>query len=312
MLVMTAGPQLFLLGAYGIEGKGPSATGTPLLLLKILIAGVGVALFYTAIAMAVSSLTTRRAVAAVAIVLLLLVPSIVAARRDREQRRPRRARAARSARRGARVRLAGLRRHPRHRRRATDHQGLDRARRRGARRLDRARCRRVPGSATAAGEAPMSESTTRRCADRGPRRLEVVRERRRRLRRQLRHRPRDHGAARPERRRQVDDAPDALRAGKALEGNGAAPRQRSALQHRASRASSGSCRSRKGCSSPSPHSRSCACRPASTAFPIPTARPGRRSRPSSSTRTTSVGCRPTRRACASGSSSPRRSSTTRG
>ena len=57
----------------------PSATGTPLLLLKILTAGVGVALFYTAIAMAVSSLTTRRAVAAVAIVLLLLVPSIVVA-----------------------------------------------------------------------------------------------------------------------------------------------------------------------------------------------------------------------------------------
>jgi ABC-2 type transport system permease protein len=77
-LVMTAGPQLFLLGAYNIEGKGPSAAGTPLLLLKILVAGVGVALFYTAVAMAVSSLTTRRAVAAVAIVLLLLVPSIVA------------------------------------------------------------------------------------------------------------------------------------------------------------------------------------------------------------------------------------------
>ena len=46
-------------------------------MLKILTAGVGVALFYTAVAMAVSSLTTRRAVAAVAIVLVLLVPSIV-------------------------------------------------------------------------------------------------------------------------------------------------------------------------------------------------------------------------------------------
>jgi ABC-2 type transport system permease protein len=75
-LVMTAGPELFLLAAYDIEGKGPSASGTPLLLLKILSAGIGVALFYTAIAMAVASLTTRRAVAAVAIVLLLLVPSI--------------------------------------------------------------------------------------------------------------------------------------------------------------------------------------------------------------------------------------------
>jgi ABC-2 type transport system permease protein len=78
MLVMTAGPQLFLLAAYDIEGKGPSATGTPKLLLEILTAGIGVALFYTAVAMAVSSLTTRRAVAAVAIVLILLVPSIAA------------------------------------------------------------------------------------------------------------------------------------------------------------------------------------------------------------------------------------------
>ena len=98
MLVMTAGPQLFLVGAYGIEGSGPSATGTPLLLLQILVAGIGVALFYTAVAMAVSSLTTRRAVAAVAIVLVLLVPSIVVERRRREQRRTRRARAACSAR----------------------------------------------------------------------------------------------------------------------------------------------------------------------------------------------------------------------
>ena len=76
MLVMTAGPQIFLLAAYGVENAGPSAAGTPLLLLRILVAGIGVALFYTAVAMAVSSLTTRRAVAAVATVLLLLVPSI--------------------------------------------------------------------------------------------------------------------------------------------------------------------------------------------------------------------------------------------
>jgi ABC-2 type transport system permease protein len=77
MLVMTAGPQLFLLAAYGIENNGPSLAGTPLLLLRILTAGVVIALFYTAASMAVSSLTTRRSVAAVAIVLLLIVPSIV-------------------------------------------------------------------------------------------------------------------------------------------------------------------------------------------------------------------------------------------
>jgi len=76
MLAMTAGPQLFILAAYAVENAGPSATGTPSLLLRILVAGIGVALFYTAVAMAVSSLTTRRAVAAVAIVLVLLVPSI--------------------------------------------------------------------------------------------------------------------------------------------------------------------------------------------------------------------------------------------
>ena len=77
MLAMTAGPQLFLMGAYGVENHGPSAAGTPLLVLRILTAGIGVAVFYTAVAMAASSLTTRRAVAAVAIVLLLIVPSIV-------------------------------------------------------------------------------------------------------------------------------------------------------------------------------------------------------------------------------------------
>jgi ABC-2 type transport system permease protein len=76
MLVMTAGPQLFILAAYAVENAGPSALGTPLLLLRILGAGLGVALFYTAVSMAVSSLTTRRAVAAVATVLVLLVPSI--------------------------------------------------------------------------------------------------------------------------------------------------------------------------------------------------------------------------------------------
>ena len=69
-------PQLFLLAAYAAENAGPSALETPLLLLRILVAGVGVALVYTAVAMGVSSLTTRRAVAAVATVLVLLVPTI--------------------------------------------------------------------------------------------------------------------------------------------------------------------------------------------------------------------------------------------
>ena len=76
MLVMTIGPQLFLLVSYTIVSAGPSVGDAPLLLLRIVVSGVGVALFYTAVAMGVSSLTTRRAVAAVATVLVLLVPQI--------------------------------------------------------------------------------------------------------------------------------------------------------------------------------------------------------------------------------------------
>jgi ABC-2 type transport system permease protein len=76
MSVMTIGPQLFLVGSYTVVGAGPSLGGAPLLLLRVVVSGIGVALFYTAVAMGVSSLTTRRAVAAVATVLLLLIPPI--------------------------------------------------------------------------------------------------------------------------------------------------------------------------------------------------------------------------------------------
>jgi len=76
MCVMTIGPQLFLLVSYTVVSAGPSLGEAPLLLLRIVVSGVGVALFYTAVAMGVSSLTTRRAVAAVATVLVLLIPPI--------------------------------------------------------------------------------------------------------------------------------------------------------------------------------------------------------------------------------------------
>jgi ABC-2 type transport system permease protein len=76
MLTMTVGPQLFLLVSYTIVGAGPSLGEAPLLLLRIVVSGVGVALYYTAVSMGLSSLTTRKAVAAVAIVLVLLVPTI--------------------------------------------------------------------------------------------------------------------------------------------------------------------------------------------------------------------------------------------
>jgi ABC-2 type transport system permease protein len=76
MAAMTMGPQVFLVVAYSVVSAGPSLGDAPLLLVRIVVSGIGVALFYSAVAMAVSSLTTRRAVAAVAIVLVLLVPSI--------------------------------------------------------------------------------------------------------------------------------------------------------------------------------------------------------------------------------------------
>ena len=51
MLMMTVGPQLFLLVAYTVVSAGPSLGDAPLLLLRIVVSGIGVALFYTAVAM---------------------------------------------------------------------------------------------------------------------------------------------------------------------------------------------------------------------------------------------------------------------
>jgi ABC-2 type transport system permease protein len=76
MLLMTTGPQLFMLVSFTVEGAGPPLTEVPQLLGRIAVAGLGVGLFYTSVSLAVSSLTTRRTVAAIAIVLLLFVSQI--------------------------------------------------------------------------------------------------------------------------------------------------------------------------------------------------------------------------------------------
>lgn len=76
MLLMTMGPQLFMLASFTIEGAGPPLQEVARLLFEILVAGIAVALLYTAVSMAVSSFTNRRTVAAVAIVMIMIVPGI--------------------------------------------------------------------------------------------------------------------------------------------------------------------------------------------------------------------------------------------
>jgi ABC-2 type transport system permease protein len=77
MLLITVAPLLFMLMAFVLAGYAPGIAETPELLLQIVASGIATALIYTALSMAVSSFTTRRAAAAVATVLLLFVPTTV-------------------------------------------------------------------------------------------------------------------------------------------------------------------------------------------------------------------------------------------
>ena len=112
MLLMTLAPPLFLVSAYAVEGLGPSASGLPGLLLRIVVTGVAVAALFAAVGLGIASLTTRKAIAGVAVVLIVLVPGIVAGDRDRVGRRARRALAREPPRPRHRAPVARLRRDP--------------------------------------------------------------------------------------------------------------------------------------------------------------------------------------------------------
>lgn len=77
LAVVTMGPQMLMLVAYALIGDGP---GGPLdylvLVLRILLAGLSMSALYTALSLAVSSFTSRRAAASATIILMLLTSAI--------------------------------------------------------------------------------------------------------------------------------------------------------------------------------------------------------------------------------------------
>ena len=78
LCVVTVGPTLLLLIGRVFQGAGPDGPGgVALVLVRILAAGVAVSAIYTAVSMAIASVTDRRAFASAGTVLLIIGSNIV-------------------------------------------------------------------------------------------------------------------------------------------------------------------------------------------------------------------------------------------
>lgn len=78
LLAVTLGPPLLLLLGYALQGAGPDGVlGFLGILGRVVASGLFLALIYTSLSMAVSSLTDRRAVAAAGVLLTIIGSSIV-------------------------------------------------------------------------------------------------------------------------------------------------------------------------------------------------------------------------------------------
>lgn len=80
LMVVTVGPLLFLMIGFSLVEIGPESVGDALItLLRILGAGLALGIFYSAVALAVSSVTKRNGFASAGIIVLIIGSSILAA-----------------------------------------------------------------------------------------------------------------------------------------------------------------------------------------------------------------------------------------
>jgi ABC-2 type transport system permease protein len=79
LCMVTIGPVLLLAVARTLLDSGPSLADLPVLLLRIVFTGAGVALFFSAISLAISSFTDRKAFASAGFILVSIVSQVVGA-----------------------------------------------------------------------------------------------------------------------------------------------------------------------------------------------------------------------------------------